>query len=152
MITHFAGDNWFLSNFHPAPVVLDTVVYPTVEHAYQAAKFENRTMSGVKSKTGEPLTMRQLIFASPTPGIAKRYGRWNGIRRDWEQIKLKVMRDLVYQKFTTHQILADKLRATGAAELVEGNHWGDKFWGQCPIGTGSNHLGRILMEVRRDIQ
>jgi hypothetical protein len=54
---------------------------------------------------------------------------------------------LLMQKFTRHPQLARELVGTGDAELVEGNTWGDEFWGVCN-GRGSNQLGRLLMEVR----
>ena len=38
MINEFQGDYRFLSNFHPAEVEMDGIKYPSVEHAYQAAK------------------------------------------------------------------------------------------------------------------
>lgn len=47
--------------------------------------------------------------------------------------------------------LRDKLVATGDAEIVEGNWWGDKFWGVCR-GVGENHLGKILMRIRTELQ
>ena len=37
-IDSFHGVYRFLSNFWPAQVALDGIVYPTVEHAYVAAK------------------------------------------------------------------------------------------------------------------
>lgn len=37
--------------------------------------------------------------------------------------------------------------ATGDAILIEGNTWGDRFWGVCE-GFGQNHLGHVLMRVR----
>ena len=40
------------------------------------------------------------------------------------------------------------LLATGKATLVEGNSWGDTFWGVCR-GKGKNMLGKILMRVRK---
>jgi predicted NAD-dependent protein-ADP-ribosyltransferase YbiA (DUF1768 family) len=43
------------------------------------------------------------------------------------------------------------LQETRPYELIEGNNWGDKFWGQSPLGTGRNELGKILMSVRDDI-
>jgi predicted NAD-dependent protein-ADP-ribosyltransferase YbiA (DUF1768 family) len=35
--------------------------------------------------------------------------------------------------------------------LIEGNTWGDKFWGQVK-GEGANYLGRLLMKVREELQ
>ena len=56
------------------------------------------------------------------------------------------MRDALIQKFSDKK-LQKKLIDTGDAELIEGNWWGDKFWGVCE-GEGENHLGKLLMEVR----
>jgi ribA/ribD-fused uncharacterized protein len=133
-IDRFAGLFRFLSNFYPALVVLDGVVYPSVEHAYQAAKSTNGAV-------------REHIRIAPTPAVAKRYGREVLLRPDWESVKIQYMKHLVWQKFSTHELLGTLLLATGDAELVEGNTWNDRFWGVCR-GVGENWLGRILMDVR----
>ena len=135
VIDSFQGEHRFLSNFWPAEVALDGVVYPSVEHAY------------VASKTLD-LSARHVILKS-TPGQAKRYGRTLALRPDWESVKLAVMAGLLVQKFR-HPELAALLRATGDAELVEGNTWGDTFWGVCK-GKGANNLGRMLMEIRSSL-
>ena len=46
------------------------------------------------------------------------------------------------QKFLQHPHLIEMLLQTGDEELVEGNKWGDRFWGVCK-GKGENHLGKI---------
>lgn len=134
-IDSFQGAYRFLSNFWPAKVVLDGAEYSSVEHAYVAAKTTNKTARN--------------DIADMTPGQAKRYGRTLKLRPDWEKIKLTVMEDLVRQKFK-HPNLARLLQATDDAELVEGNTWGDTFWGVCK-GQGQNHLGKILMRVRSEL-
>jgi ribA/ribD-fused uncharacterized protein len=133
MISEFQGDCRWLSNFYPAKVTLDGVVYPTVEHAYQAAKTHN-------------WIERKSILLADTPGKAKRLGGRATLREDWHEVKLSVMKGLVQQKFTD-PTLRRLLLATGDEELVEGNRWNDTFWGVCN-GTGLNHLGRIIMQVR----
>lgn len=58
-----------------------------------------------------------------------------------------------YREFAKHVVkfaepgLQAKLLETGNEELVEGNYWGDTFWGVCR-GRGENHLGKLLMKVR----
>jgi hypothetical protein len=42
------------------------------------------------------------------------------------------------------------LLATKGHDLAEGNWWGDTFWGTCK-GTGHNHLGKILMDIRSEL-
>jgi|WetSurMetagenome_2_1015567.scaffolds.fasta_scaffold185128_2 ribA/ribD-fused uncharacterized protein len=143
-IDDFQGDYHFLSNFAPAQVTLDAMKFPTVEHAYQAAK------------TLEPQEREQILGAS-TPGLARKMGRKLAQRQDWPAIKVKVMQDLVAQKFDGHPDLVKLLLATGEAELVEGNTWHDNFWGDCRCPrcagvTGQNRLGRILMDVRERLR
>ena len=40
-IGEFDGKFRFLSNFYPSPIFYDGILYPTVEHAFQAAKTVN---------------------------------------------------------------------------------------------------------------
>lgn len=135
MINSFKGKNRWLSNFWPCLVQLDGVEYPSTENAYQAAKT-------LGSREG---------FVSCTAAQAKKLGRKLSIRPDWEQHKVNVMYELLVQKFSKQNPeLREALKATGTEELVEGNTWGDVFWGVCN-GVGENTLGKLLMKVRERI-
>jgi len=112
--------------------------YPTVEHAYQAAKTTD-------------LNQRKFIREARTPKIAKQLGGGVTLREDWEMVKVAVMGTLVLQKFSKNLDLRSRLLATGDAILEEGNWWGDNFWGMFR-GKGKNHLGKILMQVRETIR
>ena len=132
-ITSFSGEYRFLSNFWPSWVALDGCVFPTVEHAYQAAK----TLD---------VSERATIMRMVSPSSAKRIGRTLTIRTDWDDVKIPVMRSLLCRKFEDIDLL-HKLRSTRPCVLIEGNTWGDRFWGVSD-GDGENHLGRLLMEIR----
>ncbi|MHB2032908.1 MAG: NADAR family protein [Gemmatimonadaceae bacterium] len=132
-IDAFEGEWEFLSNYYAYPVTFDGITYPTAEHAYQAAK------------TLDPAT-RLRVLAVPSPDDAKRVGREAVHRPNWQHMKLEVMHDILSAKFTEPQ-LRDALLTTGNATLIEGNDWGDVFWGKCG-SAGQNHLGRLLMELR----
>lgn len=106
-INSFSGEYAFLSNFYPAKVVYMGVEFPTVEHAYQAAKSEH------------PL-VRESFLQCKTPGEAKREGRRVSMRSDWMFIRVSVMRNLLKQKFSDPD-LKKLLRDTSPAELIEGN-------------------------------
>lgn len=136
MIDRFNGEYAFLSNFHPSTVKLYGRNYPTVEHAFQAAK----TLSELE---------RTAIRHATTPGRAKRLGRRCTLRPDWDEIKIDVMDRLLRRKFDPGSNLWHMLQATAPHELVEGNTWNDRFWGVCR-GVGQNHLGRLLMAIRDD--
>lgn len=133
-ITEFKDDNSFLSNFYIAPVVYQGVRFENSEAAYQAAKCPNR----------------MLEFCGLTPSEAKKLGRRVVLRIDWEEVKFGVMYQACKAKFTQNPDLAQKLIATGDAELVEGNTWGDRIWGVCD-GVGENNLGKILMRIREEL-
>ena len=135
MIDSFQDEYRFLSNFYLVKVGMDGEIYPSVENAYQAAKSFK--------------TNRSPAFLSCTPGQAKRLGKHVPIDGHWEKVKLRVMLSLLWSKFSDPE-LKEKLLSTGNKKLVEGNNWGDTFWGVCE-GKGSNHLGNLLMQVRREL-
>jgi predicted NAD-dependent protein-ADP-ribosyltransferase YbiA (DUF1768 family) len=73
------------------------------------------------------------------------------MRSDWEQVKVPTMRCLIEEKFVSGSELAARLISTGQRALIEGNTWGDVFWGVCR-GRGRNMLGHLLMERRTFLQ
>jgi ribA/ribD-fused uncharacterized protein len=133
----FAGEYHFLSNMHLAEFDWDGLHWFTSEAAYQAAKSLDRSIREQFSK---------IISGHE----CKRLGKTIDLRPDWSDIKRDVMYEIVRQKFTQNQPLADALLATGDAYLEEGNWWGDKYWG-VSSDVGSNHLGKILMSVRAEL-
>lgn len=144
MINCFDGAFAFLSNFYESPISWRGNKYPTVEHAFQAAKTLN------------PME-RQRIVAARTPGQAKRLGRSVHLRPDWEEVKEQVMYECINIKFHSSLELMLALLATGDQELVEGTTWHDNEWGNCTCPKcenieGKNKLGKILMRVREEIR
>lgn len=137
MIDSFRGEYRFLSNFYPAPVLFEGILYPTAEHAFQA----------VKSLSD---TERRRIRNLPKPVDAKAAGRRLELRPDWELNKYDLMVRILRAKFLRTPELRHKLLATAPKELVEGNTWGDRIWGQVR-GEGQNLLGKALMEVRDEL-
>lgn len=137
-IDKFEGVHRFLSNFYPCCVELDDEAYPSVEHAYQAAK------------TFSIECRERLQNHVVTAAQAKKMGKRFPLRSDWGQVKLDVMLKLLRQKFRTPRLRVN-LESTGDVELVEGNWWGDTFWGVCN-GVGENWLGKLLMQVREEIR
>lgn len=138
-ISEFQGEHRFLSNFWSVSVRYEGLTYPTVEHAYQAAKtFDKKTRIQVRNCS--------------TPGNAKRAGKLAILRSDWEDIKVEIMLELLRIKFSD-VMLKQKLLDTGIVDLEEGNRWGDTFWGICPPNSnnGQNNLGKLLMQVRDEI-
>jgi len=137
-IEQFDGEFHFLSNFHHAYLLYEGVVWPTAEHAYQAMKVHDEDQ-------------RLNIAMIAAPGEAKKYARAMNLRTDWDDVKLGIMEEVVRCKFEQNADLRAMLLCTEDIEIIEGNTWNDTFWGVCK-GVGENHLGKILMKIREELQ
>lgn len=136
-INSFRDEYYFLSNFYECSVTYNGLTYKNNEAAFQAQKCIN-------PKDREK-------FCNLRASESKKLGRRVVLRKDWEDIKIKVMTDIVKAKFEQNEDLQKKLLATEDAYLEEGNTWGDRIWGTVN-GVGANNLGKILMNVRKELQ
>lgn len=139
MIREFQGENRWLSNFAPVKIVLDDLVYPSVEHAYMSAKSDEDTW--------------KIFCTNPnnTAGQVKRKSRNICLIDGWGLKKLEVMRGCLEQKFNQEPYKTNLLN-TGEEHIQEGNRWGDKFWGVClKSDKGHNHLGKMIMSIREGL-
>lgn len=128
------------SNFAAFGFRVDGQWYRTSEHYFQAMKFEDADY-------------QERIRETKSPMIAARLGRSRKvkIRSDWEEVKVDVMRTAVRAKITQHDELQELLLGTGEESIVEAAGR-DYFWGIGKDGSGQNWLGKILMEVRSELQ
>ena len=116
----------------------------TSEALYQAARWPN-----------EP-SVQKLIARKRSPLDAKRSTREfiKDGRQDWPQVKVKIMKWCLRAKLICNWHSFGKLlRSTGNMPIVEISYR-DPFWGAKPNGNyiiGQNALGRLLMEIRRDL-
>lgn len=134
-IINFCGHYSWLSNFHLCEIHHEGLIYPSTEHAYQAAK------------TADPEARKLFTDPALTCAASKKLIRTLTCDPGWELVKDKVMRAVCFNKFARHLDLRAKLSATGDAQLVEGNTWNDTYWGICK-GVGQNRLGITLMDIR----
>ena len=135
----FRNEYRFLSNFWDAPVTYKGLTYQNAEAAFQAQKCIDEA--------------EKEQFTTLRSNEAKRLGRYVQLRPDWENVKLPIMEEIVRAKFTQNEELKVLLLATGELVLEEGNTWHDTFWGvDAKTREGRNHLGRILMRIRKELQ
>lgn len=147
IIHKFEGNYFFLSNFYEFPVEYSVhyrpVALKTNEHAFQAAKYKAMDPDYPLAQ----VDYFEAVAKAKTPGEAKGLGRKVKINTEkWDSIKIDVMREVCWNKFQDEK-MKELLLATGPAMLVEGNTWGDTYWGRSN-GRGYNMLGVILMEIR----
>lgn len=111
-----AGTFSAFSNFSPHSAMLDSKVWPTPEHYFQAQKF---------SSSRE----RERVRRANSAHVAARMGRnrKTKIKRNWDSIRVTVMRRAVRAKFQQHEDIACLLLSTGNAKLIEHTER-DSFW------------------------
>jgi ribA/ribD-fused uncharacterized protein len=100
----FFGPFRWLSNFWPCKVHYEGLDYPSLEHAYQAAKFPQKD---------------RAEFTLLTSGQAKKKGKKppGFDKKKWDKGKYKIMSELVLQKFLFNPYLKEMLLATDDAYL-----------------------------------
>jgi len=125
-----------LSNFAPVDIVFDDHVYPSVEHAYQAAKTLDRDQQA-------------RIRRAPNGFLAKRLGPTVELRANWNDMRYSFMRKFLEQKFSEADY-RDILIETGDSKLVHDAPW-DSYWGDGPNGHGTNMLGKLLTSIRANL-
>jgi ribA/ribD-fused uncharacterized protein len=131
----------FLSNFWRATQIVDGVAYDCNERFYQC----------MKSATPE---IKAWVFNAPSPFLTMVVGhnmrKGKEARKDWTvETRIATMLKGLRAKFTQNPELAEKLLATGNAQLHENNPK-DFFWGYAD-GTGKDYLGKLLMQVRKEL-
>jgi|SRR6478609_889984 len=136
-VVSFDGEHRWLSNFWPVKIEMDGIIYPSVEHAYQSAKTDD-------------VAIRTVIASTESPGKAKRLAKeLIPNNKEWAKVKVWVMFTLLQKKFR-YENLRKKLDSTDGLVLIEGNNWGDTFWGVDVRKGGSNMLGKCLMAIREN--
>lgn len=135
--------HFIYSNFHPTSVSYEGLTYPSSEHAFQASKTLDHDL-------------RMYILRLPTAAASKKAGGAISIREDWDAIRFRVMEEILRVKFSFDSKPGNILMHTGNVLMVEGNYWHDRTWGQCycprHIWEGENHLGKLLMKIRGELQ
>lgn len=130
------------SNFSRHSVRIDGVRYKTTEHFYQAQKFVKTDKLWAKK-----------IAKQNRPGDAARLGRDRSrpLRKDWESVKVDVMRRALRAKVAQYPSIEELLLSTGDQKIVEDSPK-DAYWGVGPDGKGKNMLGRLWMELREELR
>ena len=130
------GELGYLANYSNHGFELDGKYWPTVEHYYQAQKFDDEEL-------------KEKIRQAETPKIASTIGRDrnNKVRENWEDVKRDIMLVGVLAKFRSHPDILKKLLDTGEQEIVENTDI-DYYWGCGENKTGRNEFGKILVKAR----
>ena len=135
----------FTNFYDRASFRLNGDIWKTSEHYFQAQKF---VKGSVQYNAVRDASTARAVFtlANGRNGTYK-----SQIRSDWHSIKQQVMKDGLIAKFTQNKYVADLLRDTDIATLVEDAGANDVIWGAGQDMNGQNKLGLLLMEIRGEL-
>ena len=149
-VCFYEQDFYVLSNFSSFNLTWSKAwTFPTSEHCYHWLKFH----TGEDTKNHECRVVSGEIIHAPSAHEAFKIAERNKLirRSDWDDVKVDFMRKILRLKAHQHEYVHRKLLATGDRELVE-NSWRDDFWGWGPNRDGQNMLGKLWMEVRKELR
>lgn len=140
-VCFYENEYYLFSNFSAHAVLFENKLYPTAEHAYQAAKFIDEQI-------------KEKIRNAKSPSEAKKLS--NIIYKEKKnkrppEVKLNLMYNIVKEKVLQHDDVRETLIGTENNELVEDSQ-DDNFWGSGKEGNGQNQMGKILMKIRKEVQ
>ncbi|KZY27850.1 MULTISPECIES: NADAR family protein [unclassified Oleiphilus] len=121
-----------------ASFLLEGLLWPSIEHYYQAMKFQETSPSYFEK-----------IRKSSTAKQARRMGRsrFHKVRKDWAQVKRTVMTRAVYTYCRSHPQVAQLLLDSGSRKILENSQY-DYYWGCGRDRRAENTYGKVLMDVR----
>ena len=136
VFTHQEGFE-FLSNMRLYPILYQNVIFKASENVYQFLKLPEELKPEYINR-----------FARMNPFTAKKITRKLPVKKDWNDIKLRVMFGVLKLKFYQHPYLIKKLIKI-EGPIVEYNYWKDTYWGyDINLKKGENNLGKLLLLLR----
>lgn len=130
----------YLSPFSAHHIEIWGEVFPTVEHAYQAAKIK-------------PGVERDAIKNAPSPLDAWRLGQKYKNNPDLCVLDFNkdvVMEELFRAKMQQHSDIVEILKESSGSELLKVIDT-DYYWGTGKDGSGQNKMGKLWMMLRDEI-
>lgn len=136
-IKFYTPEFYVLNNFSAHAIEFRGLLYPTSEHAYQAAK------------CGDPQGREEIRHArSPLQAKVLANETYKAARDpDWASKKVTVLEEILRAKIAQHPEAKEALQKSGREEIVEDSPT-DYFWGEGADGSGQNMLGKLWMKLR----
>lgn len=136
-INFYTPKFYALNNFSAHAIEFRGQLYPTSEHAYQAAKCTDPKGREEIRRARSPLQAKTL--AKEVYGEARDPG--------WDSKKVEVVEEILRAKLAQHYEVRQALSESGNEEIVEDSPT-DYFWGEGMDGSGLNVLGKLWMKIR----
>ena len=127
-----------LSNFFPCELKFSGIVFRSVEHAYQWKK----------AMFHEKGALAEEIKLAHTAEYCKKLAKELGNLREWDEIKVEFMKELLLLKWEQIPAFRDELKACRGTKIVHpipNSYWGTR---RTRLGKpGRNIFGQLLEDV-----
>lgn len=142
VIGFYPREFYCFDNFSSFKVKYDGYLYSSVEEAYQALGF----------KESAPDIYQEIINCYSAHEAQKiAYANKDKRRKDWDEIKVVIMEELLRCKIEQNPYVKKKLLETKGYTIVEDSPK-DSFWGWGEDRNGNNQLGKLWMKLRDEIK
>ncbi|MFA6459183.1 MAG: NADAR family protein [Candidatus Paceibacterota bacterium] len=135
----------YFSPYTSHAIDVDGTLYPTVEHAYQCARYTDQNIREEIRTATSPVKAWQ---------ISCKYKHLQIPEFREENHKRKVMKELMRKKMEQHEEVREALKNTGSQKIIKRIVTyppGDGYWDIGADGKGENEIGKIWMELREEI-
>lgn len=139
-IFFYENEFYSLSNFSSFAIEWKGKLHMTSEHVYHCEKFEDEEMKEKIRNTRSAHDAFKLAQANE-----------DKYRKDWHDVKVSIMKEILLAKVDQHPYVKKKLIDSGDKELIE-DSWRDSFWGWGEDHNGQNHLGKLWMQIRKELK
>lgn len=139
-IFFYEHEYYIFSNFSSFAIEWKGKIYPTSEHVYHSEKFEDENLKEQIKNCRSAHNAMYFAWANNDKS-----------RKDWDEIKLEVMKEILIEKVNQHPYVKKKLLQSDNRELIE-DSWRDSYWGWGEDKKGENHLGKLWMEIRETLK
>ena len=138
----FMLQGWYVfDSYAPFQIEWRDKLWPTAEHAFQAAHFFD---------TNPDLVEKVRLTRSPREAddLANENKQYDDPK--WREKRVAIMAEIVRAKYEQHPLIQETLLKTGTKLIIEIND-NDSFWGWGPDKKGENMLGIIWMKLRDEV-
>lgn len=136
----------YFSPYTAHALQIDGVMFPTLEHAYQCRRHTDRNIIEEIRNATSPVKAWE---------ISSKYKHLQIPEFKREDYKLSVMKELMILRANQHDDVRKALIDSGDLKIVKhivSGPPGDGFWDDGEDGRGFNHIGRMWMEIRKDLK
>ncbi|MFO0718796.1 MAG: NADAR family protein [Candidatus Paceibacterota bacterium] len=133
----------YFSPYSAHAIEIDGLLYPTVEHAYQCARYTDRNIIEAVRNAKSPVEAWRISAQYKSNTIP-----------EFSERKLSIMKDLMRKKVEQHSDVRQALIDSKDMLIVKHITTGppaDGFWDDGEDGKGLNHIGNMWMEIRDDL-